>query len=102
MTLEGLCVRPVQRGEECHYQALMQTHHYLGSLPKIGETLWYVATWGEEWVALLSFSAAAWKCAVRDRWIGWDFRHQYDRLNLVANNSRFLDPAAVASSESGL
>ncbi len=22
--------------------------------------------------------------------IGWDFRHQYDRLHLVANNSRFL------------
>ncbi len=73
MTLEELCVRPVKRGEECHYQALMQARHYLGSLPKIGETLWYVATWGEEWVALLSFSAAAWKCAVRDRWIGWGF-----------------------------
>ena len=68
----------------------MQRHHYLGALPKIGETLWYVATWREEWVALLSFSAAAWKCAVRDRWIGWRFRHQYDRLNLIANNSRFL------------
>jgi hypothetical protein len=68
----------------------MQAHHYLGSLPKIGETLWYVATYLGEWVALLSFSAAAWKCAVRDRWIGWDYRHQYDRLNLIANNSRFL------------
>lgn len=68
----------------------MQAHHYLGSLPKIGETLWYVATYLGEWVALLCFSAAAWKCAVRDRWIGWGYRHQYDRLNLVANNSRFL------------
>jgi hypothetical protein len=27
---------------------------------------------------------------VRDRWIGWDFRSQYGRLNLIANNSRFL------------
>ena len=68
----------------------MQAHHYLGALPKIGETLWYVVTWHDQWVALLSFSAAAWKCAVRDRWIGWDFRHQYDRLHLLANNSRFL------------
>jgi hypothetical protein len=41
-------------------------------------------------VALLSFSAAALKCSARDRWIGWDFRHQYDRLKLVTNNSRFL------------
>ena len=71
----------------------MQTHHYLGALPKIGETLWYIATWHRQWVALVSFSAAAWQCAVRDRWIGWDFRHQYDRLKLLANNSRFLNPA---------
>ena len=42
------------------------------------------------WVALLSFSSAALKCAVRDRWIGWNFRHQYSRLNLLTNNSRFL------------
>lgn len=68
----------------------MQEYHYLGSIPKISETLWYVACWQEQWVALLSFSAAAWKCAARDRWIGWDLRHQYDRLKLLANNSRFL------------
>ena len=41
-------------------------------------------------MALVSFSAAALKCAVRDEWVGWTFRHQFDRLNLVANNSRFL------------
>jgi hypothetical protein len=68
----------------------MRQHHYLGCLPKISETLWYVATWREEWVALLSFSASALKCAVRDRWIGWDFRHRYSRLKLIVNNSRFL------------
>jgi len=83
-------VRPVERAEEARHQELMQAHHYLGALPKIGETLWYVATYHEEWVALVDFSAAAWKCGVRDRWIGWDFRRQYDRLKLVANNSRFL------------
>jgi hypothetical protein len=68
----------------------MQAHHYLGSLPKIGHTLWYVARVKEQWLALLSFSAPALKCAARDQWIGWSYRHQYDRLNLVANNSRFL------------
>ena len=67
----------------------MQAHHYLGALPKIGETLWYVACWGQERVALLSFSAAALKCGVRDQWIGWSYRHQYDRLKLLANNTRF-------------
>ena len=68
----------------------MARHHYLGALAKIGETVWYVAIWREQWVAQLSLSAAALKCGVRDRWIGWDFRSQYGRLNLIANNSRFL------------
>jgi hypothetical protein len=68
----------------------MQAHHYLGALPKIGNTIWYVATAKDEWLALLSFSAPALKCSARDEWIGWSYRHQYDRLNLVANNSRFL------------
>ncbi len=67
-------VRPVQRSEEACYQEQMARHHYLGALPKNGETLWYVATWREQWVAQLSISAAALKCAVRNRWIGWEFR----------------------------
>ncbi|MGB5832291.1 MAG: Druantia anti-phage system protein DruA [Thiohalocapsa sp.] len=39
---------------------------------------------------MLALNAAAWKCAARDRWIGWDLRHQYDRLYLIANNAGFL------------
>lgn len=88
--LEHLQVRPVTKAEEPCFLELMQLHHYLGALTKIGHTLWYVATYGEHWVALLSFSVAAWKCGARDRWIDWDFRHQYGRLGLIANNSRFL------------
>ena len=90
VNLADLQVQPVERTEEARYQDLMGAHHYLGGLPKIGETLWYVASYRGEWVALLSFSAAAWKCGVRDRWIGWDVRRQYDRLKLLANNSRFV------------
>jgi Domain of unknown function (DUF4338)/DDE_Tnp_1-associated len=90
VNMRGVVLRPVGPAEEQRYQGLMEEHHYLGSLPKIGETLWYVASWHDEWVALVTFSAAAWKCGARDRWIGWDFRHQYDRLKLVVNNSRFL------------
>ena len=88
--LKEIQVRPVERSEEVRYQEQMARHHYLGALAKIGETVWYVAIWRERWVALLSLSAAALKCGVRDRWIGWDFRSQYGRLNLIANNSRFL------------
>lgn len=90
MQLREIHVRPVERSEEGRYQEMMEEHHYLGRLPKISETLWYVALWEDQWAALLSYSAAAWKCSARDQWIGWSSRHQYDRLKLVANNSRFL------------
>ena len=88
--LREIQVRPVERSEEARYQEQMARHHYLGALAKIGETVWYVAIWRQQWVAQLSLSAAALKCGVRDRWIGWDFRSQYGRLNPIANNSRFL------------
>lgn len=88
--LSEIQVRPVERGEEARYREQMARHHYLGDLAKIGQTVWYVATWREQWVAQLSISGAALKCGVRDRWIGWDFRSQYGRLKLIANNSRFL------------
>jgi hypothetical protein len=88
--LHEIIVRPVYEPEECRFQELMKAYHYLGALPKIGDTLWYVVLAEREWMALASFSAAAWKCAVRDKWIGWAFRHQFNRLHLIANNSRFL------------
>ena len=90
LNLREITLQPVATTDEARFQALLEAHHYLGSLPKIGHTIWYVATWGGQWLALLSFSAPAWKCAARDRWIGWDFRRQYDRLHLIANNARFL------------
>lgn len=88
--LSEVFVRPILPSEEQRYNQLMQDHHYPGALPEISETLWYVAVHGEQWIALLSFSAPALKCASRDRWIGWDLHRQYDRLKLITNNSRFL------------
>ena len=38
-------VERVAAGDEGRYQRLMEAHHYLGALPKIGETLWYAASW---------------------------------------------------------
>lgn len=68
--LEQIQVRRVRREETGRYQELMQARHYLGALGKIGERLWCVATWCPEWMALLSFAAAASNIAARDRWIG--------------------------------
>jgi hypothetical protein len=90
VNLHDITLRPVAVDEEPRFKELLDKYHYLGSVAKIGHTIWYVATWQKSWLALLVLSAAAWKCAARDRWIGWDRRYQYDRLHLIANNSRFL------------
>jgi hypothetical protein len=90
LQLEALRVRPINHEEASRYNELMQTHHYLGALRPIGETIRYVATWRNQWVALISFSSAALKCRTRDQWIGWSYRHQFDRSHLLTNNSRFL------------
>jgi len=82
-------IEPVGEDGRERFQTLMQAHHYLGALRRIGETLWYVATCRGEWVALLCFAAAALKIAARDQWIGWTYRQQHSRLKLVANNTRF-------------
>ena len=52
MNLQDVAVLPVGPSEERHYQELMEHHHYLGALPRIGETLWYVGLWNDQWVAL--------------------------------------------------
>jgi hypothetical protein len=70
LNLSKILLRSVGKFEEKRFQQLMQQLHYLGALPKISETLRYVATYAEQWVALLSFSAAALKYSARDRWIG--------------------------------
>jgi hypothetical protein len=87
--LKEIEVRLVGADEEERFQALMQANHYLGSLRRIGEALWYVAALRGEWVALFCFAAAALKLAPRDQWIGWSPRQQYARLRLLANNTRF-------------
>jgi len=45
LNLREIVLHGVAAHEEERFQALMEAHHYLGALPKIGHTLWYVATW---------------------------------------------------------
>ena len=83
-------VRPIPRHERLRWDSLMRQHHYLGLKALVGESIRYVATYKGQWLALLSWSAAALNCKVRDRWIGWYPALKQQQLPLIANNSRFL------------
>jgi hypothetical protein len=88
--VRGVEVRPVSAAERPLWDHLMREHHYLGFQGIIGESLRYVAVYQERWFALLGWSSAALKCAVRDQWIGWTPALKLLRLPLLANNCRFL------------
>jgi hypothetical protein len=85
-----LVVRPIYPHERPQWDQLMAEHHYLGFKTLVGESLRYIAEQNGQWVALLGWSTAAFKCKPRDQWIGWTQPIQWQRLHLIANNSRFL------------
>lgn len=88
--LRSVFVRPLAAAERAVFDRLLIERHYLHSATMVGEALRYVATDGRRWLALLGWCTAAFKCAPRDRWIGWPERLQWRRLRLIANNARFL------------
>ncbi len=45
MHLQNIIVAPISKSDSAGFQKLMQDHHYLGALPKIGNTIQYVATY---------------------------------------------------------
>ena len=58
-----------QGRDQSRYQTPMAAHHYLYALPKIRETLLYVATSQHQRATAISMSQTALKCHVRDFWI---------------------------------
>ena len=72
-------------------QAALATFHYLGYRLPVGETLQYAVRDGSgRLLAVLVWGAAAWQCAPRDQWIGWNRKQRESGLCHLANNSRFL------------
>lgn len=73
------------------FENLLHRHHYLSYRSPVGENLQYLASdcQGRP-LACMLFGAAAWQCAARDEYIGWDAARRGQGLPLIANNSRFL------------
>lgn len=72
------------------WRAMMQAHHPLGDGPLCGAQLRYLIRCQQGIVGGLSFSAPAWRLAVRDQWIGWSDSMRERRLTRVVGNTRFL------------
>jgi Druantia protein DruA len=105
-TLEGsagefapLELRVVERGRESRlWTELIERYHYLAYRVPVGANLRYIVRSrrsGEQVLACLLWSSAAWKMAPRDQWIGWNQEQRAQNLQLVVNNSRFLIPPWV-------
>jgi len=89
--LSLITVRPLTGAADVErWNTLMRTHHYLATSNLMGEQIRYVAEHCGQWVALLGWSSASLKLQDRDAWIGWTPAMARQRLQLVANNARFL------------
>ncbi len=73
------------------WKELMDQHHPLGSRVICGAQIRYLLRCDRSgWLGGLSFSAASWRLAARDKWIGWTEQAREANLSRVVNNSRFL------------
>jgi len=73
------------------FNCLLGRYHYLGHRNTVGENIRYLV--GDRVGRPLGcalFGSAAWKCAARDAWIGWDRSARERNLGLLTNNTRFL------------
>ena len=89
--LEHLQVRLLTASEDtARCDELIVEHHYLHDATLVGEHLRYVATYKGQWLALATWSGAAFHLKDRDQFIGWDHEQCRRRRALLANNSRLL------------
>jgi hypothetical protein len=73
------------------FNCLLSRYHYLGHRNTVGENIRYlVRDCTGRPVGCALFGSAAWKCAARDAWIGWDHGRREANLGFLTNNTRFL------------
>lgn len=84
-------LHPLSRDQAELFAWFLARYHYLSFRQPVGENLRYLAVdQNERPLACLLFGSAAWKCAARDRYIGWEAACRRERLHLLTNNHRFL------------
>jgi hypothetical protein len=76
--------------EKALWSELVDRYHYLGYTRMGGAQLRYLIKSGDSILGCIGWSAAAWKTASRDNFIGWNPDQRERTLHFVVNNSRFL------------
>jgi hypothetical protein len=92
-SIGALSIREISRDTEARieFSTALSEFHYLGYRGTVGENLQYIVTdERNRLLACLLFGSSAWKCRVRDAYIGWMPKQREQRLNLTTNNTRFL------------
>ncbi len=73
------------------FNGLLARQHYLGHRNTVGENLRYLVRDRQARpVACALFGSAAWKCAARDAFLGWERAAREHNLQWITNNTRFL------------
>lgn len=86
----SLSLEPISRKTAPLFNELIDRYHYLGYRRAGGAQMRFFIQAAGERVALLGFSAAAWRVAPRDAFIGWTEEQRKTNLHQVVDNSRFL------------
>ena len=85
-----LLLEPVDRKTAPLWNELIDRYHYLGYRRQGGAQMRFFVRATGRLVALLGFSAAAWRVAPREAFIGWTDGQRQEHLHRVVDNSRFL------------
>ena len=86
--VDQIVIRLITPEKKTRWDELVTEHHYLKNAQMVGEPLRSGVEYRGEWVALLGWSAAAYRLKHRDMRIGWDPNQRRARPHLVANNAR--------------
>jgi len=83
-----LLLRSAKEIAQC--DGAIRQHHYLRGVTLVGEHLRYAFVYRGRWLAVATWSSAAFHLKDRDQFIGWSSEQCARRRRLLANNSRLL------------
>ena len=84
------CV-PLETEGRALVECLLSEYHYSGYRQPVGENLKYLICDSDDRpLGCFLFGSAAWRCQVRDQFIGWSEKAHRRSLQSLTNNHRFL------------